>query len=93
MIFDRRITLGNILTILSFVAIGLIFVITTRTTSVEAAESVRNLAPRVSANTQAVRNLQIISENRSEDMKYLTAVVRSIAVKVDAEIPIKEPTN
>ena len=93
MTFDKRITLGNILTIISFVVIGLLFVFTTRITSVNAAESVKGLVPRVQANTIAVQELKVISENRSQDMIYLTQVVRAIAIAVDAEIPIKDPTN
>jgi len=93
MVFDKRITLGNVLTIISFFVIGVLFALTTRVTSVNAAESVKNLTPKVIANTQAVQELQKISENRSQDMIYLTQVVRSIAVAVKAEIPIKDPSN
>ena len=93
MSLDKRITLGNILTIISFVVVGLSFAFATRTTSVEAAESVKNLVPKVEANTEAVRALKVASENRSNDMIYLTDVVRAIAVAVDAEIPIRDPSK
>lgn len=100
MTFDKRITLGNVLTIVSFFAIGLAFVFTTRSTAVEAAQSSEKNAGLISQNTDAIRTnteaideLQHASDNSSKDMEYLTIVVQAIADAVDAKIPIREPRN
>ena len=100
MTLDKRITVGNILTMISFFVAGLVFVLTTQAASVRAVSAVSELAPRVEinesrieVNADAIALLQNASVTRGEDMEYLTEVVRAIAVAVKAEIPIKSPSK
>jgi hypothetical protein len=93
MTFDKRITLGNVLTIISFAIVGFMFIFTSNATALDASEKVSVLEPKVNANTVAVTRLTTVSDNRSDDIKYLTLVVKAIADAVDADIPIKDPTE
>jgi hypothetical protein len=93
MMFDKRITLGNLLTILSFFFIGITFALSVSATSVSNRESIDILVPKVDANTQAVLRLEEKSADRADDIQYITDVVKAIADKVDAKIPIKDPSK
>lgn len=77
---------------------GSFFVWDANSTASQASEAVVKVEKNVKLNTDAIKELQHVDEKRDKEMeavkgelKYHGDILRSIATKVGAEIPIKDP--